>query len=182
MAERDFRAGRRYATALFSLANKEGKLDLIENDLKNVARLMVEAPSLRELWESRVVPAGRKRALVDQTLASSVDELTLSFLRLLVDKRRESILDTVQVELLRLSDIARHLVRAEATFAIEPTPEETAGLTRSLEQRTGEQINLTVHIDPSILGGVVVRMRDNIIDGSVRGTLEGLREQLLQEA
>ena len=82
----------------------------------------------------------------------------------------------------RLTDVARHLVRADATFAVQPTPDETAGLIRGLEQRTGETVSLTVQVDPAILGGVVVRMHDTIIDGSVRGTLERLREQLLQEA
>ena len=134
------------------------------------------------MWESKVVPAGKKRDLISTLLGAFIDTLTLSFLRLLVDKRREDILSLVRLEVQQLSDASRHLVRAEATFALEPTADERTQLIASLAKRTGEQVDLTVRVDPSILGGVVVRMHDTIIDGSVRGTLERLREQLLQEA
>jgi F-type H+-transporting ATPase subunit delta len=182
MAERDLRASRRYATALFDAAQKQNKLDAIERDLQVISTLMQQTPALLELWESKVVPAGRKRDLVSRLLGETVDTLTLSFLRLLVDKRREDILPVVQREIRALTDAARRLVRAEAIFAVAPTAVEQSSLIQSLQQRTGENVDLTVHIDPSILGGVIIRMHDTIIDGSVRGTLEKLREQLLQEA
>src|ERR1051326_1531050 len=182
MAERDLRAAKRYATALFDIAQRQGNLDAVERDINALLDLMRLTPALRRMWESPLVPAGRKREIVSQILGESVDPLTLSFLRLLVDKRREEILDSVQSEMRQLADAARHMVRAEATFAVEPTADERTGLVRSLEQRTGEHVDLTIHVDPSILGGVVIRMHDTIIDGSVRGTLERLREQLLQEA
>lgn len=182
MAAHDLRASKRYANALFATAQKQGNVDAIEKDLDGVLTLMKQAPTLRHLWESPLVPASNKRDVLDKILASSVDPLTLSFLRLLIDKCREDILDVVRMEISQLADAARHLVRAEAIFAVPPTTEEQAGLVSSLEKRTGESVELTVRVDPSILGGVVVRMHDTIIDGSVRGTLERLREQLLQEA
>jgi F-type H+-transporting ATPase subunit delta len=180
--ERDLRAARRYATALFATAEKQNKLDAVTRDLRIIVDLMDTTPALDEMWSSRVVPAGKKRDLVGKLFAASVDTLSLSFLRLLVDKRREDILSLVRLEVQQLSDASRHLVRAEAIFAIEPTAAERTDLAKSLEQRTGEHVDLTVSVDPTILGGVVVRMHDTIIDGSVRGTLERLREQLLQEA
>jgi F-type H+-transporting ATPase subunit delta len=182
VAAHDTRAAKRYATALFETAQKQGKLDTIERDLDTVLDLMRLTPALRKVWESPLMPAGHKRKLVSDVLGPSLDGLTLSFLRLLVDKRREDILAAARDELHRQADTARKLVRAEAIFAIAPTLDEQASLIRSLEQRTGENVDLTVHVDPSILGGVVVRMQDTILDGSVRGTLERLREQLLQEA
>ncbi len=180
--ERDLRAARRYATALFSTAEKQNKLDAVTGDLHKVVDLMDTTPALEEMWSSKVVPTGKKRDLIGKLFAQSVDTLSLSFLRLLVDKRREDILRLVRLEVQQLSDSARHLVRAEATFAVSPTDDERAKLIKSLEKRTGEHVDLSVNVDSSILGGVVVRMHDTIIDGSVRGTLERLREQLLQEA
>ena len=112
MAERDLRASKRYATALFASAQKQSKLDVIERDLKAVSTLMQQTPALKNLWESRGVPAGRKRDLISRLLGNTLDTLTLSFLRLLVDKRREDILDMVQLEIRGLTDAARHLVRA----------------------------------------------------------------------
>ena len=182
MAVRDLRAARRYATAIFETARREQKLDVVENDLNTVVDLMKQTPIFQQMWESPQVPSGRKRELLSQLLGETVDTLTLSFLRLLVDKRREEILEAVCHDMRQLADASRHLVRAEATFAVEPTPQEHNDLIQSLEKMTGENVQLTTNVNPDILGGVVVRMRDTILDGSVRGTLERLREQLLHEA
>ncbi|HLV82075.1 MAG TPA: ATP synthase F1 subunit delta [Chthonomonadaceae bacterium] len=178
----DVRAASRYAMALFDIAQKQGKLEAIERDLNAILDLMRLTPALRQVWDSPLLPPERKNRILGDVLGEAFDPLTLTFLRLLVDKQREAILEGVQREVRRLADAARHLVRAEAIFAITPTPEEKAALVRSLEARTGESVELTVHVDPAILGGVVVRLQDTLIDGSVRGTLERLREQLLQEA
>ena len=182
MAEKDLRASRRYAAALFASADKLNKVDTVEADLTAIAELMESTPALRKVWESPLMPAGKKRELISKVLQSSIDPLTLAFYRLLVDKRREVILDRVREELRQMADSSRHLVRAEATFAVPPTAEEKDALVKSLEKRTGEHVDLTVSVDAARLGGIIVRMQDNILDGSVRGTLEKMREQLLQEA
>jgi len=181
-AERDTRAAKRYATALFEVAEKQNKLDTIVADLKTVQTLTATTPALLALWQSRIVPASTKRDVLTEILSTSIDELTLSFVRLLIDKRREAIFDQVIVEIGRLADASQRLVRADATFAVAPSDAETASLIEGLEKRTGERVQLTVAVDPEILGGVVVRLHDTIIDGSVRGALEGIRERLLQEA
>lgn len=182
MAHGDIRIAKRYAKALFDAAQKAGALEEVERDLRAVMELMVSAPTLRGMWDSPLIPAGRKRTILSKVLGESLHPLTLSFLRLLIDKRREDVLDPVLFEMRLLADRARHLLRADATFAVDPTEEEATALQQSLHQRTGEEIELTVRVDPTILGGVIVRMQDTIIDGSVRGTLERLRDRLLQEA
>lgn len=143
---------------------------------------MTKAPALQQMWHSPLIPAGKKRDLVKRLLEGSIQPLTLSFLRLLVDKRREDVLEAVRHALRLLSDRERKIVRAEALFAVPPTQQEEEELQRSLEQRTGEHVVLSVTVQPAILGGVVVRMEDTLIDGSVRGTLERLRDELMQEA
>jgi F-type H+-transporting ATPase subunit delta len=182
MAEKDLRASRRYATALFSSAQKQKKIDAIEAYFTRVVELMDGSPAFRQLWESPLMPAGKKRELISKVLEGAVDPLTLAFLRLLVDKRREVILEAVRFELRQLSDTSRKLVRAEAIFATPPTPAEQSALIKGLEQRTGSSVDLTVSVDSAILGGIIIRMQDTILDGSVRGTLERMREQLLQDA
>jgi F-type H+-transporting ATPase subunit delta len=182
MAEKDLRASKRYASALFATAQKQNNIDKVEADFTKVTGLMESAPAFLQMWESPLVPAGRKRDLISKILDKEIDPLTLAFLRLLVDKRREVFLHTIQFELRQLADSSRHLVRAEAIFATQPTASEQEALVRSLEKRTGDHVELTVNVDPAILGGIIVRMQDTILDGSVRGTLERMREQLLQDA
>lgn len=181
MAELDTRAAKRYATALFDLCKREGKLETLTSDLQQARSVMTEHPALKEAWDSPLIPAARKQIIIDRVFSGGSDPLTVSFLRLLVDKRREEILDPALLELKQLVDADQHLLRADATFAVEPTPQQQDALADSLAKRTGAHIDLTVRVDPAILGGVIVRMRDTIIDGSVRGTLEKLREQLRQE-
>ena len=132
----DFRAARRYATALFASAQNAQKLAAVERDMSVLSELMISTPAFRQMWLSPMIPAGKKRSVLDNVLGKSLDPLTLSFLRLLIDKRREEILEGVDRELRTQADASRHIVRAEATFAVEPKPSELSELTASLEQRT----------------------------------------------
>ena len=93
--ERDLRAARRYATALFAVAEKQNKLDAVTRDLNMMVGLMEKTPALDEMWSSKVVPAGKKRDLVGTLFAASIDPLTLSFLRLLVAEPRNEVGDPV---------------------------------------------------------------------------------------
>lgn len=179
---KDIRAAKRYATALFEVARRSDKLPAVRGDISDLIKLMQSTPKLVEMWESPLVPSGKKRTLLKDIFGNQVDPITLSFLLLLVDKRREVVLDAVNYELGQLTDANNHLIRAEATFAVTPTDAELESLKTSLQQRTGESIELTTHVDSAILGGIIVRMQDTIIDGSVRGRLERLRETLLQES
>ena len=179
MAVRDLRAAKRYANALFNAALKMGILDQIEKDMDSIFNQMQNSEPLHDMWESPMIPGAKKNLLLSEIFADSAHTLTLSFLQLLADKRRENILSEVRHELHLLGDASRKLVRAEATFAVAPTADEQQRLAQSLAARTGDRVELTCHIDPSILGGVVVRLRDTIIDGSLRGRLRRLEEQLL---
>lgn len=176
----DAKVAKRYASALFGAASRQGKTDVVQNDLNTLTLLWQQTPSLQRAMESPLIPAEKKQSLLDEIFGSTIDTLTRSFLRLLIDKRRESILTSVKEEYLRQADIARGLMRAHATVAAPISDAQRAELVDGLKKRTGKDIELDVHVDPVILGGVVVRMQDTIIDGSVRGALERLREQMLQ--
>ncbi|CEK13839.1 ATP synthase F1 subcomplex delta subunit [Chthonomonas calidirosea] len=182
MATRDVRAARRYAAALFQAVQKEGALEVVERELEELLTTLHNTPVLKEFWHSPLVPAPKKSSLIEKTFANRLHPLTIGFLNLLVNKRREELLEYIYTDFRRLVDRARHLLRAEAVFAVPPTPEEEQALRESLEKRTGANVELRVRLDPEILGGVVIRLQDTILDGSVRGSLERLRERFLQKA
>jgi F-type H+-transporting ATPase subunit delta len=177
----DAKVAKRYASALFAVANRMGKSDTVQRDLATLIGLWNQTPALQRMMESPLIPGERKDALVDQLFGKDYDELTRSFLHLLVDKRREEVLPAVYEEYLRLADVAAGLVRAEAVVAVPLEDAQRSALVQSLQERTGKRVELNVDVDPLILGGIVVRMQDNVIDGSVRGALERLREQMLHE-
>ncbi len=177
----DSKVAKRYASALFAAARKLGKNDSIEDDLSALNQLWRQVPALRQTLESPLVPGERKHSLIDKALAKEIDPLSCSFLHLLVDKRREDLLPAVGEEYLRQADELKGLLRAHATVAAPLDHTQQTSLVAGLASRTGKLIELTVEVDPSVIGGVVVRMLDTVIDGSVRGALDRLQEQMLLE-
>ena len=182
MAAIDFRVARRYASAVFAAASKAGNVDAVVSDLTQFSALISGSANLQSLWRSPLISAAGKEKAVAGVLKGKCETLTLSLLTLLIAKSREEMLPGVVTELQRLADAANGIVRAEAVFALVPTPDQVARLRRSLEQRTGQRIELTVDTEPAVLGGVLVRLQDKLIDGTVRGSLERMRDHLLAEA
>ncbi len=181
MSSLDTRAAKRYAAALFQFCVNEGCVDEVYANLKAVDDLMRQSPQFKNMWSSPLIPSGRKRAIIGKLFEGNVHSATLAFLRLLVDKRREDTLAEIPAELGQLIDIAANRMRAVATFAVQPTEDEIAGIIASLKQRTGKDVTVSVKVDKAILGGVVVRMDDIVLDGSIRGSLEKIREHMLVE-
>jgi len=179
--ESETRVGRRYAAALFAAARKLDAIGAVQRDLASLLELWREAPSLPRALESPLLPAARKRAIIEEHLAPGLHPVTGSFLNLLVDKRRGSVLPIVREEFGRLADEANGIVRAVATVAAPLSDEERQALTASIAERTGRTVDLNVRVDPVIIGGAVVRIGDTVYDGSIRGALERLREQMLHE-
>jgi len=176
---KDARVARRYAAALFAVAKRDGILDAVAADLTLVSRFVAEVPYLRAVLMQPLVSDERKNGVVSEAFGDRVTASTLGFLRLLIRKRREDLIDECVRDFRALLAEHNNTVEAEASTAVPLSPDQEARLTRSLEVMTGKTINLTSHVDPQMLGGVVVRIGDQIIDGSVRGKLERLERQLL---
>ena len=177
----DSRVVKRYASALFSAAQKTSAVEKIQQDLDTLAQLWQGTPDLRRAMESPLVPDDTKLRLIEKIFANEVSPLTRSFLVVLVEKDRENILVDVQEEYRRQADTARGLLRAHAVVAAPLDASQQQALVAGLQQRTGKMIALDVNVDPAILGGAIVRLQDTVIDGSVRGSLERIREQMLAE-
>jgi len=169
---------RRYATALFNAAVRMKVMDRVESDLGLISYAVESSPALVESLKNPLIPSGRKKEVVSDIFAGKVHEVTLSYLNLLIDKRREEAVALTEEEYVRLADEARGVVRAQVTTAVKLDAEQYERLRAGLSVFTGKHVEMTHELDPSIKGGVVVRIGDRVIDGSVRGQLEGLREKL----
>lgn len=174
------RVARRYARALLGAATKAQSLELVEADLHSIGSAFSAMPGLSDALSSPQLQPARKKEIVAQAVQGA-DPLTLSFIDLLIDKGREAELPDVCRVFQSLVDEVRGLVRATATCAMAVTPDQHASLLAGLEKRTGKRVELTIQVDPNVLGGVVVRLDDVLIDGSVRGALERIHEHMLGE-
>lgn len=176
---RDIRVASRYAGALFAVADRNGILDAVATDLELMRRFLTEVPRLRAVVMEPLVSDSRKFAVADEAFGDRVTASSLNFLKLLIRKHRESLIEECTREFQALLAEHNNTADAEASSAVALTPEQVTRLTQSLQTLTGKTIRLTTQVDAALVGGVVVRMGDTVIDGSVRGKLERLERQLL---
>jgi F-type H+-transporting ATPase subunit delta len=169
---------RRYARALFDTAQRSQSIQQVEDDLKGVDQTLRGMPQLQRILRAPTIAGPRKRELAEKVFGTRVSPLTLRFVTLVIDRRRESVLSQVYPEFRRLANAARNLLPVEVTSAVPLTDPERDALVKSLTARTGKSIQLQASVDPELLGGMVVRMGDTIIDGSVRAKLRQLRAHL----
>lgn len=172
------RVVRRYATALFGAAQKAGIIDKVESDLGLVSYTFESSPQLMDSIAAPVIPAGTKREIIQTIFTGKIDEVTLNYLYLLVEKRREEAILQTEEEYIDLANEARGVLVADVTTAVELDKAQETALAAKLSQVTGKMVNLNLAVDPAIKGGVIVRIGDKVIDGSIKGQLEALRENL----
>jgi F-type H+-transporting ATPase subunit delta len=107
-----------------------------------------------------------------------ISPMALNFAKLLVNKGRTLEADHIAGEFRRLADLHMGISNATVTTAVELTPQESALIQQRLEASTGKSVRLATQVDPTIIGGLVVRVDDELIDGSVRSRLHQLRRHL----
>jgi F-type H+-transporting ATPase subunit delta len=169
-----------YAEALFEAAQERDELEGVLEDLQEFKKALEESEELRLFFYGGQVPEREKRRAID-ALTEGMALSSRNFLKILSDNGREEILEEV---LLRYEELVKeHLgrVEVEVTTAVELTDEELdrikERLGRSLE---GRDVILQTSVDPNILGGAVFRFGGRMVDSSVRGRLQGLREEMLE--
>ena len=128
------------------------------------------------------IPVERRAEVLTELVGGRISTPAQNLVQLLLRRGRMEELPRVAAEFRRLDDRRQGVTNAIATSAIPLTPDEVRALTQRLEQTTGGRIALEERVDPSVLGGLIVRVGDRLIDGSVRGRLERLRTKLVSGA
>lgn len=176
---KETRVAKRYAAALFGIADRDGIVDAVAQDLTLIERFLAEVPYLRAVLNQPMVSESRKDVVVSDAFGDRVTATTLSFLKLLIRKRRENLIEECIRDFRALVAARDNTVEATASSAIPLTPAQQDALTQCLTRLTGKHVFLTARVDTEMLGGVVVRLGDTIIDGSIRGRLQRLEQQLM---
>jgi F-type H+-transporting ATPase subunit delta len=171
-------AARGYAQALFSVAEAEGVLDTVEDELFQFARTLERQPSLREALIDPTLPTDRKRAVLEDILGQRANPHTVSLLGFLLEQGRARDLGSIVDELVSLAAERRQSAVAEVRTAVRLDAARRERLAEALERATGKRIELRAVVDPAVVGGVVARVGDQVIDGSIRRRLELARERL----
>jgi F-type H+-transporting ATPase subunit delta len=166
------------AEALFTKVEGEGRLDDVEDQLFRFARLVEREQGLRLALADPVLPVDRKLALVDALLGGRAEDVTVRLVRQVVRSPRGRLAERAIDELARAAAAFRGRVVAVVTTAVALDDERAERLAAALSRAQGRTVRLQVVVDPAIMGGVIVRIGDEIIDGSVRRQLARARDEL----
>ena len=172
-------AARRYAEAAFEIATEAGTEDRWSEGLALVAAAFSNPEMAAVMQEARISTAD-KISIAEKTLAS-VDPLTLNLVRLLVLRGRTSLAAQIAEAFQELADDRRGIAHAEVTTAVPLSEGEAKAVAEKLGEITGKQVAVRARVDEAIIGGLVARIGDKLIDGSTRSRLAALKRRL-QEA
>jgi F-type H+-transporting ATPase subunit delta len=167
-----------YANALLEVSRAEGHLAEIEDELFRFARTFEGSDELRAALSDPVLPAQRRVALVEDLLGGKALQTSSALASFIVASGRAGELPAIIDRFVELAAAEQRRAVAEVRSAIELTPEQTERLRDALNRATGKDVEVKVVVDPAVLGGIVARVGDLVIDGSVRHRLEQLREQI----
>lgn len=172
---------RRYARAVFELGKEQKNLPVITRDLAEFSASLESSPDLRMILGNPLVSETQREAvLVEIGQKMSVSPTSLSTLRLLAQRRRLSALPEMVRQLEKLVDEDAGVLRAEVTSATLLSESFLAKLRAELESATGKKVVVSHKQDPSLIAGIVTRIGDQVIDGSVKARLESFRDSLLR--
>ena len=165
-------------TAAFGVAEKDGSLDRVEDELFRFGRILDREPELSRLLSDSTTPADKRIGLLRDVLGEKVSPVTATLLEQTVRNPRSHNLDLTAEELSELAAARRARYVAHVRTAVRMTGEQEQRLTDSLTRLYGRPISLQVELDPDLLGGLVVRVGGELIDGSVAGRLAAARRSL----
>jgi F-type H+-transporting ATPase subunit delta len=170
-------AHRMYARALFQAARDEGRLDQVASDLGELAAALADVPELQSFLRNPQIDPPQKSAVLEELCAGG-DELVRNFVRLVAEKGRAGELAEMSAELDALVARAQNRLAVELTTAHELSDEEARSIVATIETASGRTVDATRSVDPGLVGGIVLDIGSFRADGSIRGRLERLRQEL----
>lgn len=167
-----------YAEAFFRVARAEQQGTAVEDDLFRFARALEANDHLRSALGDRALPAERRIAVVEELMGGAGVSVSVGLVSMVIGADRAGELPAIVDRFLELSAAERRHDVAEVRAAVPLDDRIRERLAKALSDATGKQVEVKVVVDPSVLGGVVARIGDTVIDGTVRRRLEQLKERI----
>ena len=169
----------RYARALFNVAQKAKEADKVEADLVAL-KAEVKRSGLKSFLENPRFPRTIKLSAIEKIGAMFASKLSASFVKLLLLKSRTGLLERIADRFIELHRESKGIVACDLLLASEPSKDFLARIERELERITHLDVELRVKVDPTALGGVRLRIKNRVLDGTYRERLEDMKERLLE--
>lgn len=169
---------RGYAQALFQIARAEGALEQVEDELFRFARLLENENRLREALSDISLPPEHRAKMVEELLGKKASPHTANVISFLVQQGRARDLPKIIDSLVQLAAEERERAVAEVRTAVPLDDEDRQKLKDAITQATGKNVDLKVIIDPEVIGGLLVRVGDQVFDGTVKRRLQLAKERI----
>jgi len=166
-----------YARSLFEVAQEQNKLDPIRDQLGEFADALDDTRELQVFFFSPYFSTAEKVDGLDRTV-SDADPVVVNFLKLLIENHRMPVIFRVRREFDQLWQEENKLLPVQVTSAVELDPGTVSQIGDRIAEQTGRKVELSAIVDPDVLGGLVVRVGNSILDASIRNRLEQLRKQV----
>ncbi len=170
-----------YARSLFQVARERGRLDELREQLGQLTDALDEYRELAVFFFSPYFSSSEKQQSLG-TLLVGADEILVNFLTLLIENHRMPVIFRIRQEYERLWEEENRTLPVEITSAIELDENTTESLGRTIGERAGRTVTLAARVDPDIIGGIIIRVGNSILDASIRNRLEQLRRHVAQGA
>ncbi|MCK4839681.1 MAG: F0F1 ATP synthase subunit delta [Desulfobulbaceae bacterium] len=170
---------KRYAKALFQVGKEESALDDFSKALSEMAALYIEVPEVVDGLTNRLYPQDVREKVMEHLIgAMKASALMANFLNLLVQKGRADVLPDIAMVFKALVDDERNMCQGTVISASEISSDLNDKIKATLEKITGKQVVVTNDVDPTIIGGIIARVGDLVLDGSIKTQLKGLEESI----
>jgi F-type H+-transporting ATPase subunit delta len=170
---------KRYARAFFEIATEEKKLEHYYNELNQFASIVSQNKALSDFLANPIFEQESKRKVVESVIRTlKLSGMTISFLKLLVDKKRIDILGDIVIGYRQLMDEALKKVRVNLKTAFPLSSKMQEYINAGLEKLTGRKVEVFIENDPGLLGGIVIGIGDTLYDGSIKNQLNNMMNLL----
>ena len=170
---------RRYAKAIFAVGQDQATYEQYNEVLQGLAELFVSHPEVADAVTNPLYPMDVKEKVMQGIVASmGVDKVVGNFLNLLVQKKRAGLLPEIAEAYQAMVDGAKNICHGNVVSAVEMNDELKAHVQKVLEKLTGKKVKLSTSVDSTIIGGIIAKVGDLVLDGSIRTQLAGLKESI----
>lgn len=179
---KDLLVAERYAQALFEISRALGKDEEVEAQLENFSAALKSDPGLERLFGNPYLSLGQKRGFLAKLFAGpdQVSKLLLDFYTVLFEKGRFALVHEIAAVFKRIADEAQGQATIQIRSASPLSAAQEAAIVGRLESMAGYKIAVEKMVDPSLIGGVVVRLKNRVLDGSVRHRIDEMKKELLK--
>jgi F-type H+-transporting ATPase subunit delta len=170
---------RRYAKALFAVGKENDAYEAYNEILQGVAGLYKSIPEVADALTNPLYPIDVRGKVMEGLIKSiGVDKVSANFLNLLVEKKRAGILPDIAEEFQIMVDDEKNISHGSVISAVELSDTLQAKVQAALEKLTGKKVELSTSVDPSLIGGIIAKVGDLVLDGSIKTQLAGLKDSI----